>query len=229
MEVKVLKSDEKVGFDGRTDYGKALILGQSGYGKTYMFRNCDPETFGFINAERKPLPFRKKFKFHGRPANWYSFIRNLEDYGKNDNIQAIGIDSQSAAFDMLYQECQTNFKGYDIYSTFNKQVVQFFNLLKDINKDMIITGHDEILLIEGYKQKRAKIHGKQYEGRVEALYTVVMYADKELKEDVESFFLRTMVPDTSSKVPPDMFPGRKVPNDAVHIFEKMKDYYSIES
>lgn len=225
MEVKQLNKVVDKVID--RDYGKALILGQSGYGKTYMFRNCDETSFGFINAERKPLPFRKIFKYHGRPANWMSFIANLEDFAKNPEIEMIGVDSQSAAFDMLYQECQANFKGYDIYSTFNRQVVQFFNLIRDIQKDMIITGHDEILLIEGYKQKRAKIHGKQYEGRVESLYTICMYADKEFKNNEAKYFLRTMAPDTSTKVPPDMFgKGYVVENDAAFIFKKMREYYS---
>lgn len=212
----------------RIDYGKALVLGQSGYGKTFMFRNCNEETFGFINAERKPLPFRKRFKHHGRPANWYSFIKNLEDFGSKSEIETIGIDSQSMAFDMLYQECQTNFKGYDIYSSFNKQIVQFLDLLRDIKKDILVTGHDELLLIEGFKQKRAKVHGKMYEGRIESYYTVVMYADKDMKNDEVKYFLRTMVPDTSTKVPPDMFDekGYTIPNDAEYIFSKMKEYYS---
>lgn len=226
MEIQVAKKTIKQ--TGRLDYGKALILGQSGYGKTFMFRNCDPDTFGFINAERKPLPFRKNFKYHGKPTNWYSFIKNLEDFGNNPDIESIGIDSESMAFDMLYQECQANFKGFDIYSSFNRQIVQFLNLLRDVQKDIIVTGHDELLLIEGYKQKRAKVHGKMYEGRIESYYTIVMYADKDFKNDEARYFLKTMLPDTSSKVPPDMFNETKysIPNDAAMIFAKMKEYYS---
>lgn len=210
------------------DFGKTLVLGQSGYGKTYLFKSCDPDGFGFINAERKPLPFKTKFKFHGKPKSWAGFIKNLKDYGSNPEISTIGVDSQSGAFDMLFQECQQTFRGYDVYSSFNRQVVEFFDLLRDIPKEMIVTGHDEILLIEGYKQKRAKIHGKTYEGRVETNYTIVMYADKEFKDEREHYFLRTMAPDTSTKVPPEMFtaPGiYTIPNDGKFILEKMKEYY----
>lgn len=213
----------------RHDYGKALVLGQSGYGKTYMFRNCDEKTTGLVNVERKPLPFRKVFKYHGRPQNWSGFIKNIEDYAGNPDIEQIAVDSQSAAFDILYQECQRNFKGYDIYSAFNRQVVQFFDLLRDVKKDMIVTGHDEILLIEGFKQRRAKIHGKMYEGRVESYYTIVMFADKDFKDERANYYLRTMAPDTSTKVPPDLF-GEKaysIGNDAEEIFKKMKQYYSL--
>lgn len=40
------------------DYYKTLVVGASGRGKTYMFRDLDPNTTGFINVEDKPLPFK---------------------------------------------------------------------------------------------------------------------------------------------------------------------------
>lgn len=212
----------------RTDFGKVLVLAQSGYGKTYMFRNCDPETFGFINTERKPLPFKKVFKFHGKPISWNGFIQNLRDFADNPEIKTIGIDSQSMAFDLLYQECQKNFKGYDIFSTFNRRLVEYLDLLRDIEKDIIVTGHDEILLIEGFRQKRAKVHGKMYEGRIESYYAIVLYGEKEFKDNQARYFLKTMLPDTSTKVPPGMFddPNFAIDNDAQMIFEALENYYS---
>lgn len=212
----------------RIDWGKVLVLGQSGYGKTYMFRNCKGDNFGMINAERKPLPYKASLKYHGKPTSWAGFMQNLGDYVKNPEITMIGIDSQSMAFDMLYEECLRNYKGYDVYSGFNRQVISFFNLLRDAEKDIIVTGHDEILMIEGFKQRRAKIHGKTYEGRVEAYYTTVLFADRGMVEGKPWYKLKTMVPDTSSKAPPDLFGEGKseIENDAEVIFEKLKEFYS---
>ena len=42
------------------DYYKVLLVGQSGRGKTFSFRNMNPDTTGFINVEDKPLPFKNK-------------------------------------------------------------------------------------------------------------------------------------------------------------------------
>jgi len=210
------------------DYGKVLILGQSGYGKSYLFRDCVGDNFGLINTERKPLPFKGILKYHSKPTTWNGFIKVLEEYIKNPEIKKIGIDSQSMAFDILYNECQTNFKGYDIYSTFNRLVVKFFDLMRDAEKDMIVTGHDEILIIEGFKQKRAKIQGKMFEGRVEAYYTTVLYADKGLNSGKPWYKLKTVMPDTSSKAPPDMF-GKDVTefeNSGAFMFKKVEEYYS---
>lgn len=210
------------------DYGKVLILGQSGYGKSYLFRDCADDKFGLINTERKPLPFKGILKYHSKPTSWSGFIKVLEEYIKNPDIERIGIDSQSMAFDILYNECQTNFKGYDIYSTFNRLVVRFFDLMRDAEKDMIVTGHDEILLIEGFKQKRAKIQGKMFEGRVEAYYTTVLYADKGLNAGKPWYKLKTVMADTSSKAPPDMFGKEKteLDNSGAFIYEKIKEYYT---
>jgi hypothetical protein len=212
----------------RTDYGKVLILGQSGYGKSFTAKTANLETTGYINVERKPLPFQGKFKWTGKPKNWMSFIANLKDYGSNPEITHIFIDSQSMAFDELYKEMQKNFKGFDIYGNYNRMVVEYFDLLRDIEKDIIVTGHDEILLVEGYRQRRAKIHGKTYEGRVEAYFTTVLYADKRLKENKTEFFLATDAIDTSCKVPENLFGGnREVPNSASYIFDELGKYYSV--
>lgn len=214
--------------DKRVDYGKVLILGQSGYGKTYLFRDCIADDFAMINTERKPLPFKANLKYHEKPRTWTDFLKVFETYIKNPEIKRIGIDSQSEAFDSLYKECQNNFKGYDIYSTFNRHVVKFFDMMRDAEKDIIVTGHDEILMVEGYRQKRAKIHGKQYEGRVESYYTVVLYADRGIVSGKPWYKLRTVMEDTSSKAPPDMFGKDKIEldNSAAFIFQKLKEYYS---
>ena len=46
------------------DYYKVLLVSQSGKGKTYSFRNMNPDTTGFVNVENKPLPFKNNFKFN---------------------------------------------------------------------------------------------------------------------------------------------------------------------
>lgn len=217
----------------RTDFGKVLILGPSGNGKTFLGKTADFEKTGFINVSRKSLPFKGNFKHHGRPKTWIGFVKNLKDYGENTEIDKIIIDDITMAFDMLLQECQRQLKGFDVYSAYNRQVPEFLDLVRDIQKDIIVTGHDEVLLIEGYKQKRAKIHGKQYEGLVERYFTTVLYADKKLKEDKPYYFLRTFEMDTSAKCPEGLFPDTKtgenlleIPNDADYIFTKLAEFYS---
>lgn len=217
----------------RHDWGKVLILGQSGNGKTFLGKTADFERTGFINVSRKSLPFKGNFKFHGRPKSWQGFIKNLTDYINSSEIDGIIIDDVTMAFDMLQSECAQNFKGFDIYAAYNKRIPEFLDLVRDAQKDIIVTGHDEILLIEGYKQKRAKIHGKMYEGSVEKYFTTVLYADKRFKENKPEYFLRTFEPETSAKTPESLFASidggetpLEIPNSAEFIFKKLEEYYS---
>ena len=227
MAVKTIvqKEPSKVG-ENRNDYGKVLVIGPSGYGKSYLSKSANPETTGYINVERKPLPFKGQFAFTGKPRTWNGFLKNLEDYGNNPEIKNIIIDSQSMAFDMLHSEMKQSYKGFDIYSNYNKELVKYFNLLKDIEKDVIVTSHDETIAEQGYKQRKAKVHGKEFEGRVEAQYTVVLFADKRLKDGQPVYLLRTFQEDTSTKVPEGLFGNEmEIPNSADYIFSALELYY----
>jgi len=210
----------------RTDYGKVLVIAPSGYGKTFIAKTANPETIGFVNAENKPLSFKANFKFHGKPKNWAGFLKNIEDYGNNPEITQLFIDSQSMAFDTLQAEMKNNFKGYDIYSNYNTQLKRYFDLIKSIQKDIIVLSHDETVTVEGFKQRRAKVHGKEYEGRVEAQFTIVLFAGKKLEDNKPKYFLRTFEEDTSTKVPEGLFDNKlEIPNDADYIFKALENYY----
>lgn len=141
------------------DYYKILIVGQPGKGKTYSFRNLDKNKTGFINAENKPLPFEGAFKFHGKPRRFSGAIRALEDYSKNPEIEVIVLDSLSAVFDMLLEEMRNNFRGFEVWDNYNRSVTKLMNLLKFIDKEIILTAHYEVINIEGEPEKRVKTKG----------------------------------------------------------------------
>lgn len=216
----------------RSDWGKVLVVAPSGYGKSFIGKTANFEKTGLVNSEQKPLPFKGNFKWHGRPKTWGGFLKNVEDYGKNPEILNMLIDSQSMAFDMLHNEMQQNFKGFDVYSNYNKQLAKYFDLMRNIEKDMIVLSHDETIVEQGYKQRKAKVQGKQYEGRVEAYYTVVLFADKKMKDGKPEYFLKTFSEDTSTKCPEGLFPDKngnnliEIPNSAEYIFKALENYYS---
>ena len=135
-------------------------------------------------------------------------------------------------FDMLHNEMQQNFKGFDIYANYNKQLARYFDLIRAVQKDVIVLSHDETVVEQGYKQRKAKVQGKQYEGRVEAYYTVVLFADKRVRDGKPEYFLRTFSEDTSTKCAESLFPDKngnnllEIPNDAAYIFKALEEYYS---
>lgn len=236
MSTEKSAGQEQAPVSQRSFYGKLAIVGPTGAGKSYLAKTADRATTGYINMERKPLPFKDGGPFlnMGQPKNWSSFKANLEKYGADPAIKRIIIDSQTMAFNTLNKEMSMNFSGFDIYKNYNRQVYEYIELLKNIEKDIIVFSHDEWLKVEGEGKKRMmSVHGKEFEGKIEQHFTIVLYTGTRMKDGKPQYFLRTFEQDTSTKVPEGMFPDKngenllEIPNDAKYIFDCMESYYSI--
>lgn len=222
----------------RTAYGKVGIVGPTGQGKSYLTKTLDPLTTGYINMERKPLPYRREvpFKFMAMPKAWAGYKKALEDYSTNPEVKRIVLDSQTMAFGTLNKEMNQNFSGYDVYKNYNRQVYEYLELLKSIEKDILIFSHDEIVkLDEGSKKKMMSVHGKEFEGKIEQHFTIVLFTGTRIKDGRPQYFLRTFEQDASTKVPEGMFPNPKdnntnfleIPNDGKYILDCVESYYSM--
>ena len=211
------------------DYYKVLLVSQSGKGKTYSFRNMNPDTTGFVNVENKPLPFKNNFKFHARPLNTSQTKVSLKEYAENPAIDCIVIDSLSAYLDMLLAEARATNKGFDVWNKYNEEVGKFFNYLKSIPKEVFISAHYEWIQDEGgARERRIKTKGKEWEGVIEKEFTIVLYADRKIDTNtkkVDAWF-DLALDNSSSKCPPDLFGEDifKIPNDSKLIFDKIIEF-----
>ena len=211
------------------DYYKVLILSQSGKGKTFSARNLDPETTGFINAENKPLPFKNSFKYHAKPKRHTGVMQALKDYAANDDIKCIFIDSFSAYSELLLEEMRQNFKGFDVWTNYNTRIGEFLREIKNTNKEIFVTGHYEIINIEGEPEKRCKTKGREWDGIIEKEFTVVLYGEGVFKDDKADYFFRTMGEGLSAKCPPELLDNKvKVPNDCQQILEKIYEFTGVK-
>lgn len=224
-----LSTQETVTKKEAIDFPKILYVGASGKGKTYSFRNMNPETTGFINVELKPLPFKNNFKFHAKPKKFEGLIRALEDYSKNPEIECIVIDSLSAAFELLLKESRDIYSGWDVWNHYNKKIGELLNKIKMVEKEVFATAHYEVLTneVEG-GEKRVKIKGKEWEGMIEKEFTFVLYAQDKYKSDIPSYFLKLAGEGISAKCPPDVF-GHGIyviDNDSKMVLEKIREFYN---
>lgn len=230
----------------RLTYAKVGIVGPTGHGKSYLTKTMDIETTGYINMERKPLPYRQTqpFRYMTMPKTWASYKQALIDYGglsdkaeiqeKAKPIKRIVLDSQTMAFATLNKEMNINFSGFDVYKNYNRQVYEYLEILKSVEKDVLIFSHDEIVkLDEGSKKKMMSVHGKEFEGKIEQHFTIVLFTGTRLKEGKPTYFLRTFEQDASTKVPEGMFPDKngdnllEIPNDGKYILDCVESYYTI--
>lgn len=211
------------------DFYKILLVSQSGKGKTYSFRNMNPKTTGFVNAENKPLPFKNQFEHHERPTNTAETKQALKKLGDDPNIECIVLDSLSAYLDMLLLESRATKKGFDIWNNYNEEVGKLFNFIKSINKEVFITAHYEWIQDEnGAKERCIKTKGKEWSGILEKEFTIVLYADREIdktSKKVNAWFDMALE-NSSSKCPPDIFGEDvfKIPNDSNFVLEKILEF-----
>ncbi len=207
------------------DYYKVLLVGPSGDGKTYSFRNMNPETTGFINVENKPLPFPNKFKNHKKCNSWQEAYETLAEYAKNPQIDCIVFDSFSAYTEMLLAEARATKKNFDIWNMYNDNIGLLLSRVKKVKKEVFITAHYEILGIEGAMEKRVKAKGKEWEGLIEKEFSLVLYSGKRLTDKgVPEYFYNAFQEGTSAKCPPDLLKGLKIPNDTNEIFQDIKKF-----
>ncbi len=208
------------------DYYKILLVGQTGKGKTYSFKNMDRLRTGYINPEDKPLMFEEPFKYHAKPRKFAGFIKALQDYGNNPEIDVVVIDSLSSVFEMLVAEMRANFSGFDIWNNYNKQITEMFAIIKRMEKEVFITAHYETLNIEGAPEKRVKVKGKEWEGVVEKEFTIVLYSQDKWKDDKPEYFFKLAGEGMSAKCPPDIFGEGvyKIPNDSRVVLDKVVEF-----
>lgn len=211
----------------RVDFAKILLTSQSGKGKTYSFRNMDENTTGFCNSELKPFPFKKSFKYHGKPTTIAGTLKCITDFSQNPEIDCIVIDSLTSIFELFEKELQKNFSGYDLWAAYNKKVSEVLDLIKIAPKEVFLTSHYEVLSIEKNPEKRVKVLGKRHEGLIEKEFSIVLYADCKFKDEKPEYFFITVGEGMSAKCPPDLFETIKIPNDSKTILDKVKQYYSI--
>lgn len=211
------------------EFYKILVVSPPGKGKTYSFRNVDPNGFGLINLENKPLPFKKLMTYHTRPLDRVQAYNAIVEYAKNPEITAIGIDSFSAYADMLMEEARRTKKGFDIFNFYNEELSKFFTLIKKIRKEVILTSHSEIVGIEGQQERRAKVQGRVWEGVLEKEFTIVMFGDSKFSDAGKpEYFFKLAEENTSAKCPPEIF-GKdvyKIDNDAQFILDKVVAFAS---
>jgi hypothetical protein len=194
-----------------------MIVGSPGRGKTYSFVNMNPKSCGFINMEGKPLPFINKFENYYCPNNWQDAYSKLIEYAKNDKITEVVFDSFSSYMDSILKTARETKKGFDIWNMYNEEIGKLMFIIKKYPKDIFLTAHYEwIQTEEGAIEKRIKVKGKEWEGMVEKEFTIVTYADVQIKDGKKYYNLKLNTDGKdSAKCPPIFMVNNSdiIPND----------------
>lgn len=220
------------------EYPFVIVVGESGRGKSRAIKNLDPEKTVIINIESKVLPFKgaAKFKksvnsdFFATPEYLLSFLKELST---RDDIKVVVIDSFSKWSEQLYKFAQRAFKSshnkFDIPNFYNDTLYDLFEVVKALNKYVILIGHPEISeTMTGETIKSLSVLGKKWRGKVEKESMIVLYANARKNDDggIEYFFETQTDGVTSAKSPEGMFDSLEIDNDYNFVIDKIKEYYN---
>ena len=209
-----------------TPYQFALV-GTPGKGKTMAFRNLDPKTTGFINAECKPLPFINNFEKYSTPNNWQETYQKLIEFAKDDSVETVILDSFSAYVDSLLKTARETKRGFEIWNMYNEEIGKLLFVIKKYPKNIIVSAHYEwVETDEGAIEKRITVKGKEWKGLVEKDFTIVQFADVKIVNGKREYSIILNTDGKSSAKTPPMFLNdgeEKIPNDYAMFLKRVKE------
>ena len=225
----------------------AIILGDSGKGKSTAIKTLDPKTTVIINTLNKRLPFKGSQKIYNEAnknlfnidesAKICLYLKGISDNEAMAHVKTIVID------DMIYSLRNEYFdkaqeKGYEKFAVMG---AHFANIIKtavrcrdDLNIYFVL--HTEPIVssgtIVGYK---AALIGNLVEEKYNPIHTctTILYADTRYEQGDQGkptygFYTKEMIVDgvkIPAKSPDGMFDEDFIPNDLDYVNKKMDEYY----
>jgi hypothetical protein len=221
----------------------ALIIGDSGCGKSTSIESLDPSSTFIINVANKPLPF-KGWRSKYTPWSKTNLTGNM--YTKSDpdsiiaclqyvsvqrpEIKTIVIDDWQYMSSFEYMDKAME-KGYDKFTKMAMNLTRVARIQNDLRDDLVIfflNHSEESVDIDGNRKIRAKTIGKMIDSTVtlEGLFSIVLFAkakkDKEL--GVRYVFETQTNGENTCKSPKGMFSEFEIPNDLNIVKTAICDY-----
>lgn len=206
-----------------------IVVGKSGSGKSSSLRNLDPNTTAVLNTERKQLPFKGANKFKNVPVpNLSTFNSAMEKAMASDEIKTIVVESFTSLIEMIYREADIRFKGFDVWSFYNKEIDRILNLSKNTDKYIIYLAIDGAYDGEdGVQERFVAVDGNRWKKRVEKEFVCCLYTDNHYGDGGTKFRFRTQSNgNDSAKSPMEMFEDLYIENDLAQVIEKCEEYYN---
>jgi hypothetical protein len=211
------------------------IVGGSGTGKSTSLRNLPPEKTYIIDLERKGMPFPKKFPYIADCSNIKEFDAALNAALADESCEVIVIESFTKYVETLIGLAQASFKGFDVWSYYNRMIRATLDKVKNDHAAVIFTAIDEIVQVaqtdgDTYNVRRVKVQGKQHEGCIEKEFLMVLFTEVKRDKDgnVRYVFQTNSDGITSAKTPMGMFTEAYIDNDVNAVIEAAKNYYDNE-
>tara|TARA_R100000329_G_scaffold60101_1_gene53859 strand:- start:7454 stop:7954 length:501 start_codon:yes stop_codon:yes gene_type:complete len=147
---------------------------------------------------------------------------------ESDKIDTIVVESFTSLIEMIYREADVRFKGFDVWSFYNKEIDSILNASKNTNKNVIFLAIDGAYEGEdGVQERFVAVDGNRWKKRVEKEFVLCLYTDNHVNDGKVDYRFRTQsLGKDSAKSPMDMFETLHISNDLAQVIEKCDEYYS---
>ena len=207
------------------------IVGGSGTGKSTSLRNLPADKTTIIDLERKGFPFKEAKQFDIISVDKIPDVNPaIEKAIKNSDI--VVFESFTKYCEQLYSYACKMYKGYDVWTYYNKQIRDLLDKVKNEKAIFIFTAIDEIVRVTQptggeYNTRRIKVQGKQHEGCIEKELLMVLFTEVRKGENSIDYCFQTNSDGvTSAKTPLGMFDDLYIPNDLNEVIKSCNEYYA---
>ena len=205
-----------------------IIVGKSGSGKSTSLRNLNPKSTAVLNTERKQLPFKGANNFLNVPVpDLNTFNAAFKKAMESTEIETIVVESFTSLIEMIYREADIRFKGFDVWSFYNKEIDRILNMSKNTDKNVVFLAIDGAYEGDsGIQERYVAVDGNRWKKRVEKEFVVCLYTDNHSSDEGMKYRFRTQSQgNDSAKSPMGMFEELYVDNDLQKVIEKCDEYY----
>jgi len=222
IEIPYLKNEVEEILEIRRKQGMksipVMIMGASGTGKSFSYRNLPPEETAIISVAKSELPFRNKTGLKFVECDDYEIIKSSI---QKTNKRIICIDD--SGYLMQFENFdKAMIKGFDKHTEMAKHYADLFKVIRKLDGEKIvyISIHEDI--IDGIA--KPKTTGKMINDSlcIEGLLNIVL---RSVIKEGEHVFQTRNAGDSVAKTPYEMFEEEFIPNDLAEVDKVIREYY----
>ena len=205
-----------------------IIVGPSGSGKSTSLSSLNPKTTAILNTERKQLPFKNAKEFMNVPIKSVSeFHSALDKAMSSDKIDTIIIESFTSLIEIIFREADIRYKGFDVWSYYNKEIDKILDKSKNSDKYVIFTAIDGVYDGDnGVEERYVAVDGNRWKKRVEKEFVIALFTDVHKGDEGVNYRFRTNTTGRdSAKSPMGMFKDLHIPNNLGKVIQMCEEYY----
>jgi len=206
-----------------------IVVGPSGSGKSTSLSSLNPKTTAVLNTERKQLPFKNAKEFMNVPIKSVSeFHSALDKAMESDKIKTIVVESFTSLIEIIFREADIRYKGFDVWSYYNKEIDKILDKSKNSDKYVIFTAIDGVYDGDnGVEERYVAVDGNRWKKRVEKEFVIALFTDVHKSDEGVSYRFRTNTTGRdSAKSPMGMFEDLHIPNNLGKVVEACELYYN---